>query len=78
MEIDNNYFINISAILKRDAIIHYISSIENNGRDYIDNLYFSMSVDAEYYNNIDFKKESATQYIPAREFNIAFRMDGKE
>jgi hypothetical protein len=78
MEIDNNYLINISAVLKRDAIVRYISSIENNGREYVDNLYFSISVDSEYYNNIDFKKESTTQYIPAKSFNIAFRMDGKE
>jgi len=79
LEIDDDpKIINISAFLKRDAIMHYISSVENNGRDYINNLYFSISVDAVYYNNIDFKKESTTRNIPAKSFNIAFRMDGKE
>ena len=61
-------------ILKRDILLSLASSIENNGKDYINNLIFGVTIDAKFLNIMDFKKKKGIGSIPLRNFTISFKI----
>ena len=73
-EFDKEKYCNADVILKKDMLFSLVSSIENNGKDYINNLIFGITIDAKFLNVMDFKKKKGIGSIPLRNFTISFKI----
>ena len=73
-EFNNKKYGEADVILKKDMLFSLVSSIENNGKDYINNLIFGITIDSKFVNLMDFKKKKGIGSIPLNNFTIQFKI----
>ena len=73
-EFDKEKYCNADVVLKKDMLFSLVSSIENNGKDYINNLIFGITIDSKFVNLMDFKKKKGIGSIPLNNFTIQFKI----
>jgi len=73
-EIDEEKYCSVSLILKKDFLLNLISSIENNGKDYVNNLIINITIEPKFLKLMDLKKKKGISSIPLRDFSIMFKI----
>jgi hypothetical protein len=73
-EFNNKKYGEANVVLKKDMLFSLVSSIENNGKDYINNLVFGITIESKFVNLMDFKKERTINNITLSDFTILFKI----